>query len=1325
MSRRLLAPPVVAGVLPLALVLLALGGCNGGGVAVSLPAANATPIANCIVDSENDVEIGATDAPPGCANVVLSPSSGTRTFANVRIGRGGTLTITGGSPGPVPAMAANGTPLPPIARVTEICIDKGGTLEMGAPGKPIDASGKVKLTFIGDRLFASIDPICKDDFQKGILVNPGASLLMYGAKGVPSRGGVSWTTLAAPAGSAPAGARDPGTGPYTLHLAADVSKGTEGWTAGDWIVVAATGFDPFDSEFVQIASVQGNSGPTCESTPQGCSTVTLKQPLKHYHFGSLPPSSATATCAATVGASATQPKFLCDDASRNYGVDERAEVGLISRDIELTSETEPPPVTTVPPPATASVHWGGEIMIHAGFKKVAIQGVRLSKFGKDQLGSYPLHFHRVGNAGNAPLIDADSVDHSYNKCVTIHSTSNLTISNLVCARILGHIFYEEMQSMSEDNPADDSGLVFNHDLGIGAMSNDFDIYGTGTPGQTRQDLINRYWWTGDYMTNSECSSIGECIGYDGFNVPDTDNQMQAVHGFCWGGIDPNNGQFINGSITTPCASGSYYVEPASGFWIQNPKTILTGNAIAGCQGLGVAYWWNSPGSGQVKVNGQSVDLSAYRFGKVRGDRASGCYWGYNDAQELFVTGNQLSPHKGDITSSPPLVAVLDDITATHIRRRAVWLRPLWFAITNSHFADNNRSVSLVTSGGIDGNAPGVWELLEDSVLVGESVNNIGRWGPCPQAQPLGPYTGWEWGCIDYSHPQGGQQANAHSGELNGLGYPSPARNSYGYMIYDGPVRIFHDRFVNYNYDNPVPPGTNDEFSSQLDDADRAALQTWQTNHNKPYEGDAALGWFDSNQNAYPVTTASKELTWVNTNFRHQIYTQYVNLDQFNDGDKNTAIIDEDGTLDGFGVVLAPGAGTIPEHPISLNNLPFNATSNSVDECLSRGAQNEADEGRDTSLMSPSEIGQLELSDLYPFRTDSSHPAYPGVPNSHFQLMTFTRTDQIPDGNGGVTRPGMTLKYGRNGQGLYEPKVANRHGYYTTVAPSASGQEAGIWSWIEVGLVDIEDPNITKSNPFYIKLGINYTDANGNHPPSADYFTIDRGYKAYRGGSITFAPQYANGDTNHMLDYWTDWAPPVYDPGCFNIDDSNRNNVPHDGKPAGCPGYNADHPLRHLTKVSSIDALYTNGKPNLDVYYYNPATGYLWFNLAQDEANPIGPSPTGSCDSAEDGGVADPTCPLTQHGESYYGCPKTGCIIYSIAVTGDSAYTYAPGPSTGAPAAASLAPPPSTSQSADNQLVVAGNPGNIIQRAPHLDKQGTVYYTATNAPACTTTQPPLP
>ena len=102
-----------------------------------------------------------------------------------------------------------------------------------------------------------------------------------------------------------------------------------------------------------------------------------------------------------------------------------------------------------------------------------IQEVELNQFGKDQLGSYPIHFHRDGDVGNAPLIDSNSIDHSYNKCISIHSTSNLTMQNNIFARIVGHIFYEELDPGA--NAASDSGINFTNNLGLGAMSNSFDI----------------------------------------------------------------------------------------------------------------------------------------------------------------------------------------------------------------------------------------------------------------------------------------------------------------------------------------------------------------------------------------------------------------------------------------------------------------------------------------------------------------------------------------------------------------------------------------------------------------------------------------------------------------------------------------------------------------------------------------------------------------------------------------------------------------------------------------------------------------------------------
>jgi hypothetical protein len=100
--------------------------------------------------------------------------------------------------------------------------------------------------------------------------------------------------------------------------------------------------------------------------------------------------------------------------------------------------------------------------------------------------------------------------------VTIHSTSNLSITNNVCARITGHIFYEEI--------GDEENITFRNNVGMGAMSNSFTVNnGADLPAAT---LIAKYYWTGDNLNNT-VPGMGNSPGklpFDQFNVFDPDNQ---------------------------------------------------------------------------------------------------------------------------------------------------------------------------------------------------------------------------------------------------------------------------------------------------------------------------------------------------------------------------------------------------------------------------------------------------------------------------------------------------------------------------------------------------------------------------------------------------------------------------------------------------------------------------------------------------------------------------------------------------------------------------------------------------------------------------------
>ncbi len=1136
----------------------------------------------------------------------------------------------------------------------------------------------------------NISPQCQG-YVKGIQVESGGSLYMYGLKGVPASGDTThtmdWTYLAQPAGPATynvaAKVAKPAVSATQIKVAGDVTGGgsNRGWQANDWIAVATTSFSPWETEFVQIASK-----PTFDKT-SGLTTINLDatRPLVYYHFGGPDPYAADK--------GAPGPGSYNASDTTNYGVDERAEVGLISRNILLTSDADTAPVGEQGK-AGGNLHWGGETRFLPGFTAAVMQGVQLQKFGKEELGSYPIHFHMDGDLSKAPkpivLIDSNSIDHSYNKCITVHATQNLSLTNNVCARITGHIFYEEI--------GDEENITFKNNVGMGAMSNSFTVNnGADVPAAT---LIAKYYWTGDNLNNT-VPGMGNSPGklpFNQFGIFDPDHQGNPVTGSCaypFTGAG-NSGTLGFRAVAGTCKPPDVYFEPPSGFWIINPSIKLINNSIAGCQDVGMGYWYVTPtGTGSMPNVPRSVIDDKFipigpKYAGVHGEftnnRVHGCYGGlYSDSNAFVVSGQLTGYLNGNNRYSPvtipPNHAVVDEfdqLTATRVRWRALWVRPSFNVVYQSRFATNRRSLSFVTSGGSDGNYPGVWALLKDSSIVGVSANNPDRFGPCGAIIPsVGQQQrGGQRGCIDAT--PFGPKDPVNSGVFLADGFPTPQWNQFGFQIYDGPPLIIHNRLVNFLQDP----------SSLLTTADSGLAKSWR--YNAPftrYEGDAAFGWLEGNQSAYPTAATTSQLTWANVDFRHQVYTSIVNQGDFKDGDKNTAVIDEDGTLSGLSVGDSTGKPIAGAFPISLNDLPFNNTTNtsggqpanSPAECHALGQQNIDQEGsRPTALMSPGAMGQLEFEALYP----------PAIPDWNMtQQLTFYK-DNLDFG----THGSMELK-SRDGLGVWEPKVISGYGYVVRADPfvfpigtQPPKSKAGIPDTVDITIDDVVKPNISSTKPFYIQLGICYSDAKGMPPvkdPSASsMFTITRGYRTYGNGDGA-DPQLANDwmqlDSTFLGQKQTGLATNI----CYNLDsqlekNKIKYNCPAQGlipKPTkGCPaGTTAGsgivngvtvnwclYPQATLTlSDTGIAGLTTDGKPNgppnLDKYFYDSTTGMLYLWIRQNNPIADGPSPLGNCTGNP---AQDPFfCTDNTTDESYYVCPKEGCSSVRVKL---NALNYAPG-----------------------------------------------------------------
>ena len=1175
-----------------------------------------------------------------------------------------------------------------------ILVNSGGIVRVGTSKCP---AGNKAITDQDVINFTGAPP--QPSIPKGITVMSGGTLSMYGEKGTPLNmraSDVSWTYLAMPAGPSTPGAKVPvpADGADTIRVGGQLD-----WKAGDWIVIASTDFDPDAGEFVEIASE-----PRYDSETK-ITTISLKQNLVNYHFGGAAPDNSLSDPNCKNGDGVVVQASYCEGAAQNFGVDERAEVGLVTRNIKLTSTQSelpfwqpgatyatgaiiqgqalgasgsPPVVTTYQfkattggtssvnlppnfPNATGAtvddgsvvwtnmgpidLHWGGEINI-AGGAIVQIEGVEIENFGKDNRGSSPISINGPTTLPSANTADGDIADntihHSYNHGIVLGSATGgmppngLKITGNVIARAVGHLY--DLADGTATN------IAFSNNLGAGAMEYGFGTcnpsnnYNGACAGLTAAQFAARQmFWLGD--------NLAAVSHYDGYNIPLTD-------------------------LTTPPKAQA----PVSGFYITNISASLTGNSIAGCQGNG---------NGVLYL--PAIPVQTGPVATFMNNRVHGCYVGLDASYGLSpgYSGNQNNIQPKD-SSNLDQLTTFDGLTATRNRYFGTWMRPNYFVVTNSRFATNRESISLVSGGGPESSPAGEWGLMANSVVIGESQNNPNRFGPCPitpTQTPPGP-----WG-NDGLHGCNGD-------DFAGRGYPQPYWNEYGYMFYDGPARLDSDRFVNFLQDiasigttaaaikiNCATPIS--AFPGLLTNADATFLCKYSASATIPgnnasnstgkpspadsgfvYEGDAAFGWFQSNVNNYPPTQYSEHMIFENVDLRHQVYTQEVNQGPFVDGDKGTVILDRDGSLNGYYVVTSTGTKITGKYPISLNNLPFLGTPNSVDECHASGPQDEVFEGRATALMSPQDYATLEVNALTPPAATVNCPAS-GKPNdptcpciswagspptqignynaANCNQFHFTKDQKdYPGvqqydvdnlGQATLSNPfnpsGLELiscapdhscisLAGRNQTGSYEPKVINGLGY-------TMQSLKGFPSFMDLGLVDATAANgISSAHPFGVRLGVCYKTQNGTSPASASDFTVKLGRKSWSntGGNLPLV------------------APFLYMqiPTCQGIDFSSPQNI------LNCPAAPANGTVVTLTGINVTSGSPLPGTLDPNSFYYDATNGLLFLSVQQTEENGIGSSPLGT--PGCNGNTNDP-CPDPSDGESFYSCPADGCGLYTI------------------------------------------------------------------------------
>ncbi|XP_069480269.1 cell migration-inducing and hyaluronan-binding protein [Ambystoma mexicanum] len=432
-----------------------------------------------------------------------------------------------------------------------------------------------------------------------------------------------------------------------LELADDART----WKAGDTVVVASTDYSMYQAEEFQIL-------PCRRCAPK---QVKVKGAAQYLHMG-----------------------------QEVDGVDMRAEVGLLSRNVILQGEIESTCYGSNVCKFFDFDTFGGHVKVGRGFKAAHIEGVELWHMGQQIMGHYPIHFHTAGDVDEKggyypPTYVKDvSIHHAFSRCITIHGSNGLLVKDVVGYDTLGHCFF------TEDGPEERN--TFDHCLGLLVKA------GTLLPSDRDSKM---------------CKTITE-DSYPGY-IAKPRQDCSAV----------------------------------STFWMANPNNSLVNCAAAGSEETGFWFIFHhvptgpseelySPGHSEHIPLGRFQNNRAhsnYRAGMIIDNGVKTTEADEKDKRPfLALVGARYGPHKDADPLKPREPALIEHFIAYKNQDHGAWLRGGDVWLNNCQFADNGVGLTLA-SGGTFPDDDGSKQEVKNSLFVGES-NNIGTetmdnsvWGP--------------------------------------------------------------------------------------------------------------------------------------------------------------------------------------------------------------------------------------------------------------------------------------------------------------------------------------------------------------------------------------------------------------------------------------------------------------------------------------------------------------------------------------------------------------------------------------------------------------------
>ncbi|XP_020645703.3 cell migration-inducing and hyaluronan-binding protein [Pogona vitticeps] len=374
------------------------------------------------------------------------------------------------------------------------------------------------------------------------------------------------------------------------------------------------------------------------------------------------------------------------------GVDMRAEVGLLSRNVVVMGEMEEGCYDYNNGLCSFFDFdtFGGHVKVGLRFKAFHMEGVELKHMGQQTLGHYPIHFHMAGDVDQVGGYDPPSyvkdlsIHHAFSRCVTVHGSNGLLIKDVVGYDTLGHCFF------TEDGP--EVRNTFDHCLGL---------------------MVKPSTLLPSDRDTRMCQMITEGT-YPGY-VPKPRQDCNAVSTF-WLANPHNN-------LINCAAAGS----KETGFWFVLHHVPT---------GLSVGMY--PPGYSEHLPMGTFYNNRAhsnYRAGMIIDNGVKTTPASAKDKRPILtLISGRYSPHKDADPLKPREPAIIRRFIAYKNQDHGAWLRGGDVWLDDCQFADNGIGLTLA-SGGTFPHDDGSKQEIKNSLFVGESGNTGTEtmdndiWGP--------------------------------------------------------------------------------------------------------------------------------------------------------------------------------------------------------------------------------------------------------------------------------------------------------------------------------------------------------------------------------------------------------------------------------------------------------------------------------------------------------------------------------------------------------------------------------------------------------------------